>query len=113
MAWARGTSVSTSRYSSAVWALPPTGPDRAQGRAADGGREARIGAAARELAGDLEAGVGGGGLVGGEQRLGLRRRRRDGRNSPLISSLAVVPGTVARVDDLLQGRQRRSALLAA
>ena len=26
MAWARGTMVATSMYSSGVWALPPTGP---------------------------------------------------------------------------------------
>jgi hypothetical protein len=85
-------------------------PDPAQRRAADRRREPGIGAAARELAGDPETGIGGSRLVGAEQLLGLGRGR-DGRNSPLISSLAVVPATVARVDDLLQGRQRRGALL--
>ena len=54
------------------------GADRAhaaQRRAADAGREARVGAATGELALDVQAGIGGGRLVAVEQLVRLRRRR--------------------------------------
>ena len=101
MAWARGTRVSTSRYSSGVCALPPTGPDAAQRRTADAGREARIRAPAGELALDAQAGVGGGRLIGVEQLVRLRRRRHR-QELAVDLELGRGAGHGGAVDDLLQ-----------
>ena len=91
IAWARGTSVSTSVLLGRVRVAADRRP--AQRRTADRRRETGS-APTRELAGNIEARVGSRRLIASEQLLG-RWRRRDGRNSPLISSLAIVPGTVA------------------
>ena len=73
MAWARGTRVSTSRYSSGVCALAPTGPTPHSVGQPTADVKPEIGAAARELAGDLQAGIGRRRLVAAEQLLGRGR----------------------------------------